>query len=263
MVSLPRPNPEELSEYYSEGDYTGEEDEGVERVRSSNPSVDEFVNFEKMAEKRLEVLFKSKAFEILSETDGELSSLDIGSGHGAVPHLLREYGFSSEGLELDLELAEASAQYYNLKIYPESFEDFKTSKKYDLITTFHVMEHVLDPDQFLKKIRVMLNDDGILNIEVPIIDIIYTGELKSFFWLPHINTFSIKTLASLLRKNGFKILFNSKNERPGYFFGNIVAQKSDEFILEFDKDEFKRVKAIIKAVDNYNGPPLFLETSKS
>ena len=39
--------------------------------------------------------------------------------------------------------------------------------KFDIVTCFHVLEHVMNTDQFMKNLISLLEDDGILVLEVP------------------------------------------------------------------------------------------------
>ena len=53
------------------------------------------------------------------------------------------------------------------KIIESYFEDFETSRKFDVIIMGFILEHVNDPVEILQKYRSFLKDDGILFAAVP------------------------------------------------------------------------------------------------
>lgn len=55
----------------------------------------------------------------------------------------------------------------NVKYYCSLFETFSTEKKYDVIFASYILEHVLNPDEILDKIKSLLNPNGIAIIVVP------------------------------------------------------------------------------------------------
>ncbi|MBD2188999.1 class I SAM-dependent methyltransferase [Pseudanabaena sp. FACHB-723] len=78
---------------------------------------------------------------------------------------------------------------------------------FDLITIYHVIEHVIDPIATLKKLQKLLSPEGILFIETPNLDSL-GAKIRGKNWsniIPpeHINYYSSKSLASSLTISGF------------------------------------------------------------
>lgn len=81
--------------------------------------------------------------------------------------------------------------------------------KFDIVTLFHVLEHIADPIPFLKTLREKLSDNGTLVIEVPNVEdvLITLYDSKPFseftYWSPHLYYYSAGTLKTLLMRAGF------------------------------------------------------------
>lgn len=142
----PRPTLYELIEYYSK------------------PSqYDTWISDEKARED----LWKRRLNKIMS-TKKEGSLLDVSTGIGQFLHLAKKNFSEVCGTEISESAIKLAKQKYNLDLYKGSLEDidFK-NKKFDNITFFHVLEHVLNPRELVKKSYELLSDDGILVIAVP------------------------------------------------------------------------------------------------
>ena len=74
--------------------------------------------------------------------------------------------------ELDIiegaaDLLEKIPEYPNLKKYHSLFEDFIPKRKYDTIIMNHVLEHIAEPVELLKKLAALLSEKGVLLVGVP------------------------------------------------------------------------------------------------
>ena len=136
-------------------------------------------------------------FDLLKEGS---TALDIGSSIGSFVHILKLSGKNAAGIEPDRAYAAFSKQQYFFKQEASLFEDFKTTQKFDLITSFHVIEHVHDPDGFVQKCSSLLNEGGRILLECPSWEIRNYGRRKEAIWAPHIHYFSLKTMYRLLNR---------------------------------------------------------------
>ncbi|MBQ4821772.1 class I SAM-dependent methyltransferase [Aquimarina sp. MMG016] len=103
--------------------------------------------------------------------DGKV--LDIGCGSGAFLNYLHEkYNFGLFGLEIKGDIAErAIERNKGFKLYVGFFNeiDFK-NQTFDVITMYHVFEHLLTPYEDIQKIKKILKPGGKLIISMPNID---------------------------------------------------------------------------------------------
>ena len=82
-------------------------------------------------------------------------------------------------------------------------DQIKLDKKYDLIILDNVLEHIEEPNKVLKKIKIILNENGIIYIAVPNI-----LEYKKNFRDPfgHTINYYENNIKYLFNSNGFKII---------------------------------------------------------
>lgn len=117
---------------------------------------------------RFSASYKEKVILKFSKNDGEkISILDVGCGEGSFLSNLNKNLFEANGLEINKEGADI-CQKKNLKVYRQNLQntDFK-EKKFDVITLWHVLEHLDDPISTLKKASDILNKNGILLLSTP------------------------------------------------------------------------------------------------
>lgn len=141
--------------------------------------------------------------------------IDIGCGNGVFIHLASKY-FSVKGIETSYGAKDFINKKFGHEVIIKNLEEIETKEKYDVITMFHVLEHVYDVDGALKKCNAFLKDDGIFIIAVPNTTIL--SSIKGFFkrftnssMFPvltkyqesHVNHFSDKSLDKIMDYHGF------------------------------------------------------------
>jgi 2-polyprenyl-3-methyl-5-hydroxy-6-metoxy-1,4-benzoquinol methylase len=133
--------------------------------------------------------------------------LDFGCGNGGFLQKTENLAMKVAGVELDRRV-----QMYwkdRINIFP-SIESI--IGKYDLITAFHVIEHLPNPKQILKKLAEHLAPKGRLIIEVPssddaLITLYDSDDFQHFtYWSNHLFLFNNDTLKTLAEQAGLKIL---------------------------------------------------------
>jgi len=110
-------------------------------------------------------------------------------------------------------------------------EELPKDKKYDLVVSYKVAEHILDIDQEFMEYHKMLKDDGYFYCSVPT----WFNNLENFglggfdldyYLIPdHINVWTRKLFESMLKKTGFEII-----KYDGYMYG-------DSYLLKKTKPE--------------------------
>ena len=130
--------------------------------------------------------------------------LDFGCGFGGFLHYISEV----TDLYCGVELGKQERDYLNGKGV-SCFKDIEECKgKFDVITLFHVFEHLNNPRMWLDKLADYLVKDGYLIIEVPnandILLCLYENEAFADFtyWSAHLFLYTMKSLSMLINECG-------------------------------------------------------------
>ena len=138
------------------------------------------------------------------------SVLDFGCGDGAflksLPSTIRCIGVDAN---LDMQSTEESHIIYRSIDYTDPPE----MPAVDLITMFHVLEHLTDPLATLSYLRENMSDGTQLVVEVPVIEraVAEQGQdIVGFFTVQHLTHFSKSSLETMLGQAGWEI-YDSDN----------------------------------------------------
>ena len=160
--------------------------------------------------------------------------LDIGAGKGEFLSFAKRQGFLVSGLEPSPLFCDYAVSEFGVQIFCGELIAFKKSipqeSHYDVVTLFHVLEHVKEPTSILSELVPILSSESIVYIEVPnagatllkIVDLFYriTGRGWSSRLSPvhppfHSIGYTKKSLKLLLKNTGFEIVeirtFTGKN----------------------------------------------------
>ena len=191
------------------------------------------VKYNNLSKKREnKVNFKNKNIVVLKSLDDDYRRakqwkkniinkdiLDFGCGWGAFLNNISQKAKQVSGVEL----REECLTYINKKYKNVHVQDnlSKFNKKFDLITSFHVLEHMPYQVEILKSLRKKLKSNGKLIIEVPHARdfLLEFGELKEFkkftFWSEHLILHTKDSLKKVLSMAGFKNIKVSFYQRYG------------------------------------------------
>ena len=132
--------------------------------------------------------------------------IDFGCGTGGFIKLSQNFTNKIIGIEPEKALIEHFKQN-NLEVYEDHFAKEVKEIKYDLITAFHVIEHLQNPSKIIIELAELLKDEGEIIIEVPsandALDVLYKNkDYRNFkFWSQHLYLFTIETLKKLAKKS--------------------------------------------------------------
>jgi 2-polyprenyl-3-methyl-5-hydroxy-6-metoxy-1,4-benzoquinol methylase len=135
--------------------------------------------------------------------------LDIGCGPGTFLHLARRRGFQAHGMDVSARaVAEARDQYHLEVRHGGIGSDLWSGMHFDVITMFHVLEHLPDPRRALAYTKDLLAPDGSLILQVPNADSCQARRLGVRWYgfdVPrHIINFTPRSLALLLEQAGYE-----------------------------------------------------------
>ncbi len=198
-LQFPLPTHEELSQYYDNSFAEG--------------MYQEFASAEIM--KRMTATRRLKEISRVIPVEGRW--LDVGAANGIFVETATARGVDAEGVELS-QFAVNMGRDQGIPLYCGTIDDVPEEKTYDCITAFDVLEHVLDPNEFLASIYRRLDVDGKVVLTVP-----NTGGVvrrlmgqRWYFYIPeeHLHYFNRSNLKSLLEKHGFEIQDSGATCKP-------------------------------------------------
>lgn len=132
--------------------------------------------------------------------------LDVGCATGDFLQIVeREFGAACQGVEADPGLAESAAQA-GVSVTAADFLSYTPDAPFDVVTMFHVLEHVPDPAAALAKALAILKPGGWLCIETPVSDGWAFGVFGRF-WFPllppfHYHVCSRRSLRAITARAG-------------------------------------------------------------
>lgn len=145
--------------------------------------------------------------------------LEIGCNNGTfIEYLQSQFPQAEfEGIELNQSCIDFCNKRNRFKLYNRPLEKIDFPPKcYDAIMIYHLLEHVQYPLEFIRRLKPLLKDQGVINIAVPNTDNVYTqimGPIKRlkgkevFYSMSppfHLHGFNLKNIKQLFLKEGFK-----------------------------------------------------------
>ncbi len=169
------------------------------------------------------------------------SILDIGTGTGFFINEMRQKGWATTGTEKSNEAREFSKNEFGLNIFPtEQLFKFKDSM-FDVITLWHVLEHIHKLSENLVTFNNMLKKDGKLIIAVPNSSS-YDAKHYSKYWAAydvprHIWHFEPEQMELLGKKFGFTLL-GIRSMPFDSFYVSMLSEKYKKSRFSFMKGMF-------------------------
>ncbi len=191
-------NPPDESEIYEE--FWGEDTElrGSYDQDAAEPSLREVYSINRSRIKWLEAF----------PDNGRL--LDLGCGNGFFLTLAREAGFEVYGQEISENAQRYAEKNFGLQVFRDPLESLAVEQvgRYDIVTLWHVLEHIINPLEALKLVGTLLKPGGLLVVEVPNVNSL-KFQLSGWRWEGgnhpryHRSFFDRRSLRRALAKSGF------------------------------------------------------------
>jgi 2-polyprenyl-3-methyl-5-hydroxy-6-metoxy-1,4-benzoquinol methylase len=154
LFTNPRPSEDEIGAYYQSQDYISHHDEAKDVMSKIYTSVRDYTIGQKV-----------KMINEQSLTKGTL--LDIGCGTGNFLGAIKENGWKVFGTEPDSGAREVASKRVGASIFQDIRTDALQAQKFDVITLWHVLEHVHQLNETLEWLTKHLNENGTIIIAVP------------------------------------------------------------------------------------------------
>lgn len=213
LITFPKPSLEKLPSYYESDDYISHTD-GKRSL------------FERLYHLIKNIALKNKVKLINSQSEkGKL--LDIGAGTGDFLVVAKNNGWQTIGIEPS---TKAKTIAINKGVnFADSLSDLE-SCSFDVITMWHVLEHVPNLDEYILELKRLLKPSGTILIAVPnfkSFDAEYYGKFWAAFDVPrHIWHFSKTAIAKLFAEKGMKLV-------------EVLPMKFDSFYVSLLSEKYK------------------------
>ena len=217
LITYPQPSLENLGKYYESVDYISHTD--------SKRSL-----FEKCYHFIKSIALKNKLNLVNSLQPEKGNILDIGAGTGDFLSVVKENGWNTIGLEPS-EKAKAIAKKKGVSFVEQTSE--LENNSLDVITMWHVLEHVPNLDNQIKELKRLLKPNGSLIIAVPnfkSFDAKHYGNFWAAYDVPiHFWHFSKSAIKKLFAKEDMKLV-------------QVLPMKFDSFYVSLLSEKYKNGK---------------------
>jgi len=157
--------------------------------------------------------------------------LDVGCGSGGALAVARALGWRVSGIEPN-EAAAALARRFADELH---VGDVLTAPfapaRFDVVTAFHVLEHVPDPVAVARRMLDWLAPGGLLIVEVPNVDglgaAIFGGAWSGLELPRHLSHFTPATLELVLQKAGGRVVWCWHQAKPRSYLWSLSALLRD------------------------------------
>ncbi len=172
--------------------------------------------------------------------------LDIGCSNGTLGLSIKNKYKSLEitGIEFDINMASIAEQKLD-KVYVANLNNINiiellANKKFDCIIMADILEHLINPWEFIKQITNLLADNGMIITSIPnvrhistILTLIFKGEWpyrkRGIHDITHLRFFTRSNIIDMFNKAGLKIIKEKRNmrivEHPSRI--NVIAKLFD------------------------------------
>ena len=211
--TTPLPSPEEMAKYYDTDNY-------VSHTGTKKGLVNKLFHTARY------FTLRSK-FKLLTHYSKGKNHLDIGAGNGVFMEFVQNKNWKTSGVELD-DSSRKAIEEKSLEV-EKTIYDLENSKTYDVITMWHVLEHIFDLKKDIAHIISKLNKDGVLIVALPNCES-YDAEKYKSFWaaydLPiHLYHFRPTQVKQLFKEFGMEVIA----QKPMLFDAFYISLMSEKY----------------------------------
>lgn len=150
----------------------------------------------------------------------KLKILDIGAGYGEKIRAFALAGHEVHCTEATTRRAEYLREHVTENVYlgtlddPAVRESLRRNGPFDLIFTYHVIEHIYDARNELRILGEIAAEDALFYLAIP--ELYKEGTLNNIYALEHISSFSRLAAKTLMKQSGFRTIID-KDDLFQYF----------------------------------------------
>lgn len=192
----------------------------------------------------------NRKFKLISSIKSTGKVLDIGCATGEFLNYFKNKGWTCFGIEPAENPRNYAINNYQLDVVTENALDSFEKESFDLITMWHVLEHVPNLNERIQQIDRLLKPDGLLIIALPNY-LSWDAEHYKSFWagydVPrHLYHFSPQTISTLLSKYCISII-NTVPLKFDSFYVSLLSEKYKSGKMNFSKAFINGLMSNLKA----------------
>ncbi len=209
------PAEEYIGSYYESPDYISHSDSQKGLINSLYHKVRSY-------------MLKSKARLIEEQTPRKGSLLDIGAGTGYFANEMKKRAWDVSAIEKNSQARQFIKDKWGIEAKDDETLSNLPGNSFDVITLWHVLEHLEHLNEVMEKLYSILKEDGILIIALPN-SASYDARKYKIFWggydLPrHLWHFNPETFKLLASQHGFEV---KKTKRMPFdvFYVSLLSER--------------------------------------
>ncbi len=241
VFTNPRPDDEESGRYYESPDYLSHNTGG-------NGLMGKLYRF--LREKNIK-----RKYNIINKLIPTGTILDIGCGTGELLNYFQKNNWHCQGIEPNVKARNFAKMQYDLKVKEESFINFFTPESFDIISMWHVLEHVPDVNHRMQETKHLLKKEGYLIIALPN-PTSWDAKFYKDYWagldVPrHLYHFSPDAFKRLVNKHNLRIV-NRLPLQLDAFYVSLLSERYKRNNFATANAFFNGLLSNIKALNNGN-----------
>ncbi len=232
LLTNPVPTEKDLGKYYQSDEY-------LSHSKSKKGAFSKIYNLVRNYSIR-------KKYQLISGYVAMGSILDIGCGTGEVLKYFADKGWQTQGIEPSDNARKYAVEKLGLSVEKEEYIFAIEDKSFDVITMWHVLEHVPTLNERMQQLKCMLKDNGVLIIALPNYES-WDAQNFSAKWAAwdvprHLYHFSKDTFSLLAKKHNFKTteILPMKFDA---FYVSLLSEKYRSGKMNYVKAFFQGIKS--------------------
>jgi SAM-dependent methyltransferase len=203
-----------------------------------------------------DLMLKRKTRHLLKATGLKTGKLlDIGCGTGYFAGAMKAEGWEVTGIEPDQNARKLATSLFGFNVIGPDQISSLTSKSFDCITLWHVLEHFNDPVKYFSEISRLLKPGGLCVVAIPNSSS-YDAEKYGEFWAAydvprHLWHYNPVTFNRFLEKVGFWC-YQTRNLPFDVFYISILSEKYKGASLPFIKGMIRGKLYFLMSLFNRN-----------